>query len=100
MKIVETNIIYKGFTFYDYQSRVLEIPSWEEYCDLYRNYTGEAIRDEDVNYKDVYNTFFRGCLLPKRATIKNVKIDDFHLTCDMNLWNGTPYYKFAYILER
>ena len=39
MKIVETNIIYEALTFYDHQTRVLEIPSWEEYCDLYRNYT-------------------------------------------------------------
>ena len=100
MKIVETNISYSSKRLEDHQSRVLEVPSWEEYCDLYRNYTGEAIRDEDVNYKNVYNTFLRGCLLPKRATIKNLKIDNFHLTCDMNLWNGTPHYKLAYILEK
>ena len=100
MKIVETNIIYEAMTFYDHQSRVLEIPSWNEYCDLYRNYNGEAVRDEDVKYKDVFGTLLRGCLLPKNAIIISLKIDDFHLTCNMNLWDGTPQYKLAYIVEK
>lgn len=100
MKIAETNIIYEGSTFHDHQSRVLEIPSWEEYCDLYKNYNGEAVRDEDIKYKDVYGTLLRGCQLPKNATIVNLKVDDFHLTCDMDLWDGTPHYKLAYVLEK
>lgn len=100
MKIVETNIIYEGLTFHDHQTRVLEIPSWEEYCNLYRNYAGEAVRDENVKYKDVYGTLLKGCLLPKNATIMGLKIDDFHLTCDMNLWDETPQYKLAYVIEK
>lgn len=100
MKIVETNIIYEGLTFHDHQTRVLEIPSWEEYCNLYRNYDGEAVRDENVKYKDVYGTLLKGCLLPKNATIMGLKVDDFHLTCDMTLWDGTPHYKLAYVIEK
>lgn len=96
MKIVETNIIYEGLTFHDHQTRVLEIPSWEEYCDLYRNYNGNHVGDE---YKCVYNQLF-GYVLPRNATIINLKVDDFHLTCDMTLWDGTPHYKLAYVIEK
>lgn len=100
MKIVETNISYEGFTFHDHQTRVLEIDSWEDYCNLYRNYNGEAIRDEDVKFKDVYNTLLKGCVLPKNANIVSLKIDDFHLTCDLDLWNGTPSHKLVYVVEK
>lgn len=96
MKIVETNIIYEGFAFRDHQTRVLEISSWEEYCDLYRNYNGTPVGDK---YKCVYNQL-SGYVLPKNAMIMNLKIDDFHLTCDLNLWDGTPHYKLAYIIEK
>jgi hypothetical protein len=99
MRIVETNITYKGLTVYDHQSRVLEIPSWKEYCDLFRTYNGEAIRDEDINYKNIYNTSLRGLLLPSNVVITNLKIDDYHLTCNMDL-NGIPHYKLAYVIEK
>jgi hypothetical protein len=100
MKIVETNAIYEGLKFHDHQSRVLEISSWEEYCNLYRNYNGEVVRDEDFKYEDVYDTLLGGCLLPKGATIISLKIDEHHLTCDMILNNGMPHYKFAYVLDK
>jgi hypothetical protein len=96
LKIVETNIIYEGLTFHDHQTRVLEISSWEEYCDLYRNYDGTPVGDK---YKCVYNEM-QGYVLPKNATILGLHIDDFHLTCDLNLWNEAPHYKLAYIIEQ
>lgn len=103
MKIVETNIMYEGLTFHDHQSRVLEIPSWEEYCDLYKNYDGNTVYEADIRtkrkYINVYNNL-EGCILPKNATIIKLKIDDYHLTCDMNLWDGKPSLKFAYIVEK
>lgn len=96
MKIVETNIIYEALIFHDHQTRVLEIPSWEEYCDLYRNYDGTPVGNK---YRCVYNQLL-GYVLPKNATIMDLKIDDFHLTCDLDLYNGNQHYKFAYVLER
>jgi hypothetical protein len=95
MKIVETNIIYEGLTFHDHQTRILEVPSWEEYCDLYRNYNGTPVGDK---YNCVFNGM-SGFVLPKNAEIIELKIDDFHLTCDLNLWNGTPHYKLAYVID-
>jgi len=96
MKIVETNITYEGLTFYDHQSRVLELPSWEEYCNLFRNYNGEAVGNK---YKSVYSNLL-GFVLPKNAIITELNIDEFHLTCGMNLWDDTPSHKLAYILEK
>lgn len=95
MKIVETNIIYSESTLCDHQSRVLEIPSWEEYCDLYINYDGSPVGD----YENVYRQLI-GYTLPKGATIIDLLIDDVHLTCNMNLWDGSPQYKLAYVIER
>lgn len=96
MKIVETNICYGESTLQDHQARILEIPSWEEYCDLYRNYDGTSVGDE---YKCVYNPLI-GYILPRHATILDLKIDDTHLTCKLNMRDNTPHYKLAYIIEK
>jgi len=96
MKIVETNISYSEKGVEDHQTRVLEISSWEEYCNLYKNYNGDPVGDK---YKCVFNQMI-GYTLPKNATIVDLKIDDFHLTCDMKLWNGYPEYKLVFIVER
>lgn len=96
MKIIETNILYNGLTFHDHQSRVLEIPSWEEYCDLYRNYDGNPVGGD---YKCVYNQLI-GDVLPKGRRIIDLKIDDCHLTCDMDSHDGGQQYKLAYIIGR
>lgn len=100
MTIVETNISYSFAGIEDHQSRVIEILSWEEYCDLYRNYTGKAIRDMDVKFKDVYNTLINGCLLPRDADILCLTVNDINLTCNFKLWNGNRQYKLAYILKQ
>ena len=96
MKIVETNISYSSKRLEDHQSRVLEVPSWDEYCDLYRNYNGDYNGDK---YKSVFNQMI-GCVMPKNARITDLRIDEFHLTCHIYLFNGYPQYKLAYILER
>ena len=94
MKIVETNIIYEGLTFYDHQTRVLEIPSWEEYCDLFRNYKGTPAGDK---YKCIYNQL-SGYVLPKNATIENLIYDDFHLSCDVINYEGQITKLFSYLI--
>lgn len=103
MKIVETNIIHSGLEIEDHQSRVLEIESWDKYCDLYRWYEGEAVHQTDVStgrkYTNVFNNLV-GCILPKNATITDLKIDEVHLTCNMTLFNGNMYYKLAYVVEK
>lgn len=95
MKIVETNISYSFAGLEDHQSRVLEIPSWEEYCDLFRNYDGEHNGDK---YKCMFNQMM-GCVMPNNATITDLRIDEFHLTCHIKLSTGFTECKLAYILE-
>lgn len=96
MKIVETNIIYNGLILHDHQTRVLEIPSWEEYCDLFKYYDGTST---GANYRCIYNQLI-GNVLPNNATILSLKIDEFHLTCDLGFRNEETSYKLAYIIER
>ena len=96
MKIIETNILYNGLTINDHQSRVIEVPSWEEYCNLFIGYDGRATGGD---YRDVYNQLTGGCIIPKGVTIVDLIIDDFHLTCNMKRHGGLQY-KLAYVIEK
>lgn len=96
MKIVETNILYSDKGLEDHQSRILEVSSWEEYCDLFIKYDGNS---NGERYKCVYHPMI-GCVMPKNASITDLKIDDYHLTCHIKLWNGFPEYKLAYVVEK
>jgi len=40
-----------------------------------------------------------GCVLPKMATIKNLKYDDFHLSCEVVKFDGTITKKLAYLIN-
>ncbi len=40
--VIETNLSMKDDTIMDFQSRVIEVPSWEEYCAMHENYNGQA----------------------------------------------------------
>lgn len=94
--IIETNISYddKG-ELYDHQSRVIEVESWKEYCNLYTYYNGDYVGDKYKSYG-----MLSGCVLPKNATISNLKFDEFHLRCQVKLYNNNIQHKLAYILER
>lgn len=96
MKIVETNISYSSDRLEDHQTRIIEVPSWNEYCDLFRNYNGDC---NGRDYKCVFSSLL-GCVMPKNTKILDLRIDDSHLTCHFQLWNGIKEYKLAYVIER
>jgi hypothetical protein len=94
--IIETNISYDdNGNLCDHQSRVIEVDTWQEYCDLYTYYNGNYVGDK-------YKSFgmLMGCVLPKNAEISDLKYDGFHLRCKLKLYNGNIQHKLAYILER
>lgn len=41
-----------------------------------------------------------GCSIPRMVKIINLKYDDFHLSCDLKLWNGQNDGKLAYLIAR
>lgn len=90
MKIIETNISYDlAGNIKDHQSRVINTcNNWNEYVSLYENYDGEAVGQ--------HNGTMNGYVLPKLATIKKLTHDDFHLQCELKLWNGLKEMKLSY----
>lgn len=94
MRVIETNLSFdKEWIFKDHQSRITNIESWDKYVSLFTTYTGEA---SGMDYK----SSMIGCVLPKMATIKNLKYDDFHLSCDVVLFDGMITKKLAYLVNK
>lgn len=83
--IIETNLSMKNDVIMDFQSRIVEVPSWEEYCEMYENYDGQACNIG----KSI--TQLCGNNINSHRIIENLKYDDFHLSCDM-VWDNDLFY--------
>ena len=88
MEIIETNISFsgsleQGIQIRDHQSRVIKVPSWEEYCNYY-------LLPENEEYRRMFPY-----TLPRQCSIKNLYYDDFHLSCIIDTSCST--YRLAYI---
>lgn len=79
----------------DHQSRVLEVPSWQEYVSLFTEYNGKA---NGRDYKTLHNDLL-GCVMPNDAIINELKYDHFHLTCNFNLYDGMEETKLAFLIH-
>jgi len=95
IKIIETHLLFnQDWDFKDHQSRVIEFDDWEKYVDFFRNYNGDYVNSCISAY---------GCLmgvtLPKHATIKNLEYDNYHLSCDVILFDGSISKTLAYLIE-
>lgn len=103
MKILETNVgvntKFKDNYRFTHQTRVIEVPSWEEYCDLFKNYDGTPFGDEyKVCSSDLYGEVHGNCV-PKDAKIIKLDIDKTTLFCTIITFNGNQLYKRVCILE-
>lgn len=88
VQIIETNIDFHNK---EHQSRIITYKSWDDYCKLYINYNGEPTEN--------LNGTLIGRVLPRDATITSLKYDDFHLSCDILLYNGLVQIRFAYLIN-
>lgn len=79
--VIETNLSMNVDKIADHQSRVIEVPSWEEYCAMYKNYSGQAC----TIGKSL--THLGGNNINSHRIIENLECDDFHLSCDM-VWDN------------
>lgn len=90
-KIIETNISTDSTgQICDHQSRLIIVDSWESYIQ-------EIKEGKSVSRSAVFGGM-HGVTLPERATVLNLKYDDYHLTCDVFL-SHNPFYhdkKMAY----
>ena len=83
--VIETNLSMNGDKIADYQSRVIEVPSWEEYCAMYENYNGQVC----TIGKSL--TYLSGNNINSHRIIENLNYDDFHLSCDV-VWDNELFY--------
>ena len=83
--VIETNLSMNGDKIADHQSRVIEVPSWEEYCAIYENYSGQAC----TIGKSL--THLSGNNINSHRIIENLTYDNFHLSCDM-VWDNELFY--------
>lgn len=91
MEVIETNISFsgdleQGIKIHDHQSRVVKVPSWEEYC----NYYLLPEKAENEEYRRMFPA-----TLPKQCSIKNLCYDERHLSCVIDTSFST--YRLAYI---
>lgn len=94
VEIIETNMIFNTLNqVCDHQSRVVKAESWEEYVTAYNNYNGEL---------KVFNslTGIYGASIPANREIKELKYDDFHLSC--KIYGVLPGYNFhtAFLIDK
>ena len=93
VNIIETNLSCDNdWHIKDHQSRMIEVPTWEEYISLFKNYDGVA---SGRDYKCITN--MDGCVLPHNAKLLDKEFDEFHLKCKMKLFTGFNQIKLAYM---
>mgnify|MGYP000883425902 CR=1 FL=1 len=95
MNVIETNLSCDNdWKIKDHQSRVLEISSWQNYINLFEYYDGIA------NGKDLKClTPMYGSVMPNKAMIVGLEYDEFHLKCELKLWNNMNEIKLAYLVR-
>lgn len=88
--MIETSLsLNSGDEIVDHQARVIEIKSWAVYIDEFKN-SKTVVRD----------CAMPGATIPYQSIVKNLKYDDFHLSCDVYYKDrGTKFKKFAYLIE-
>lgn len=93
MRIIETNISYGKSDQYDFQSRVIEIDSWEDYIQ-------EIKENKCVSRNSVIGNL-NGQSFPRYFNdFDNLKYDDFHLSYSFTDMAGYKINKLAYIVDR
>lgn len=77
IKIIETNINDE-----DFQSRIIEVPSWEYVIDLFEQ--------EDVEYPKTFTSIignYYGVIRPRFSKIHNLKYTDIRLCCGVETYD-------------
>lgn len=93
MKIIETNICYDEDRYMkDHQSRIVEVPTWEEYVSIFDHYDGTGKGKE-------FKSSMYGYVLLNNRQLMNLKYDDHHLSCQLIAPNGMREMKLAYLVR-
>lgn len=92
IKVIETN--YNSQSNY-FQSRVIEVDSWEYIIDIF-------LQDEVIDWKDFDSLdegYYYGLIRPLKSHIYDLKYDNNKLSCKVELYNKTIIHKFIEIMK-
>ena len=90
--VIETNLsLDKEDNIKDYQSRVIEIESWDDFIN--------EVKEAKCIIRSAYLGGMYGNTIPRSAKVENLIYDDFHLTCDVYNYAGQKTKKLAYIIK-
>jgi hypothetical protein len=92
VKIIETNISLNDDGIQaDFQSRVIEVDSWELFVD--------EIKSGETKNRTACIGYLTGLSLPRQTKIESIKDDGFHLSCDFTNRFGCKMRKLAYLIN-
>lgn len=94
VKIIETNLSLNpncdNDIILDHQSRVIEVESWEECINEFKNSISVERKAYLGNMADK--------TIPTDSKVENLKYDEFHLSCDVYNSTGMNTKKLAYMI--
>jgi hypothetical protein len=93
VKVIETNLSLNenNNEIMDYQSRVIEVDTWSSFIDEIKN-------GKTVDRQSIVGHLW-GVSVSRKSIVKNVKYDDFHLSCDIYNYAGQKSKKLAYLAD-
>lgn len=95
-KIIETNISYEAKPFstqfiHDFQSRVIEVESWDIYID-------EHIDTKSITRDCIIGNLY-GASIPRVATIDDLEHNENTLKCEIYDYRGLRTTRLAYLIN-
>lgn len=92
-KIIETNLYFNNDNvLIDFQSRVIEVDSWDSYVD-------EMKKGESVNRNSYLGSMIGESFPRYGSNIEDFKCDDYHLSFSFNNGLGWKMKKLAYLIR-
>ena len=86
IKIIETNIsLTSNGELADHQSRIIEVNSWDQYIN-------DLKECKPVHYEGT----LIGYTVPRQSKVENLKYDDSHASCIVEIYSGAKTVKLAY----
>lgn len=90
MYVIESNIsINDKDEFVDFQSRIIEVDSWQWLVDKIKS---------GYYFTPNKATMIGNCL-PRNAKVENIEYDDFHLSCDVYNYANMKTKKMFYLFN-
>ena len=92
VKVIETNIsLDQNDNFVDFQSRVIEVESWESFIDEIKNGT-------TVSRTAIFGNL-TGASYPRHSKIEELEYDHSHLRCNFTNVMDMKFKKLAYLIN-